>query len=95
MTEKIKTSKGETNVIREDATLLYKPNLIDVENAKITSGKKGEWDDFQVIGGSNTGERAYKNERKVEESQEETALRERLRDQLIGRKIKNLNLELA
>lgn len=93
MIEKINTNKGETDVIREDATILYSPNMVDLSKANTVRGKKGEWDEFQLFGSSNAKESSY---RASEEGREvDQALLERIRNRKIGQKIKRLNLELA
>ncbi len=92
MTEKINTNKGETDVIREDATILYSPNMVDLSKANTVRGNKGEWDEFQLFGSSNANESAYQAPEDLENDQ---ALMKRIRNRQIGRKIKQLNLQLA
>lgn len=86
MTEKIKTNQGETDVKSED-TILHTPNMIDFSNTKITRGKNGDWDNFQIYGG----------ESNYQSSTEEIdkKLMTRIRNRSIGRKIRQLNLDIA
>jgi len=92
MTEKLKTKQGETDVRRDDSTLLYSPNVVDLSNARIgRRGGKSEWDEFQLFGTSNADE----SERSGSGEDADQALMKRIRDCSIGRKIKQLDLKIA
>lgn len=93
MTEKLKISKGETDVKREEGTLLYSPNMVDLGNAEIAKEGEGKWDQFQVIGSSDAGESSYRSS--SEETEADRVLTERLRNRAIGRKIRMLKLDMA
>lgn len=92
MTEKIKTSKGETDVRDESATLLYSPNVVDLSAAKIGRRGKSEWDEFQLYGTSNANESEYEHHPSSEDAESDRALMERIRNRSIGRKIRQLDL---
>lgn len=93
MTEKLKTSKGETDVKREEGTLLYSPNLVDLSNAEIAKQGESKWDQFQVIGSSDASESSYRSS--SEETEADRALTERIRDRAVGRKIRMLKLDMV
>lgn len=92
MTEKIKTNKGGADV-KDDSTLLYSPNIIDLSAADIASDTGGDWDDFQLYGASGTGESEYRNMNDDTEVSRE--LMERIHNRAIGRKIQMLDLKVA
>lgn len=92
MSEKInfRAMEGDTNVKTDEGeTALRKTNMIDMDEAEIAKTGEANWDDFEMLGASEKGEREYVAP--PEEGTDLEAILKRAKASHVGRKILSLN----
>lgn len=89
MSKNIKINTGETNVKTEDAMSVMNVNMINMTEAGMTRVGEGQWDDFELLGGSDQAEGKY--DTVIDEDVSTEALKQRVQNSYIGKRILTLS----